>query len=161
MPTVSKQHHPPQPLALALGLVLTLTLVLALARVIGLTLSIGSSSGQFPNRPLGLPSPPVPTVSEPHHLPPVADLSMARWPQKTIWSATVPRFSVIAFRYYQLCSLFRNKAIENFSLSLNSILDGWSSLRCNQPVPIKISRHCLVSFQTEAAHQVIGDDEKE
>ena len=136
MPTVSKQHHPPQPLALALGLVLTLTLVLelalvlALARVIGLTLSIGSSSGQFPNRPLGLPSPPVPTVCEPHHLPPVADLSMARWPQKTIWSATVPRFSVIAFMYYQWCSLFRNRAIENFSLSLNSSLDGLSSLRC-------------------------------
>ena len=77
-----------------------------------------------------LPSPPVPTVSEPHHLPPVADLSMARWPQKTIWSATVPRFSVIAFMYYLLCSPFRNKAIENFSLSLNSSLDGWSSLRC-------------------------------
>ena len=59
MPTVSKQHHPPQPLALALGLVLTLTLALAialvlalLARVVGSTLSIAQAvSSQTPPLP--------------------------------------------------------------------------------------------------------------
>ena len=107
-----------------------------------------------------LPSPPVPTVNNII----CRLLQISRWPdgrRKQFGAQQFPGFLRLLSCTISCVPCSGKKPLKAFlclSTAAQTVCRLWVA---NQPVPIKISRHCLVLFQTEAARQVTGDNEKE